>query len=320
MSTAGPAGGGSDDNDSDDSDFEGGDGRSGGDGFGDSLSNNPNDIMDSLGVDPADVARFDCDITEIGDTKVVDISVELKDGTLISDQKQYEWSNGSYRNNDGISSSQTLGGWSEVSHTSSVASPSVSISGSSTEESKSLDISPEILADIQNRINPDDSSIYTRSTEPWSKDVDPMSANLDMLMLPGLNKADILGNILGGVIGKASIFFGGIFGKALSKGGTKLLEAPKMADHHIFSQQFRNLFKSKGINIDDFTVSIPQNTTHLKGIHGKGFNNLPGQWNSKWSEFIKNNPNATAKDFYQYAGKLMDEYGLSDLPIHPWGK
>ena len=35
-------------------------------------------------------------------------------------------------------------------------------------------------------------------------------------------------------------------------------------------------------------------------------------------EFIDNNPNATAKDIFQFAGKMMDEYGLNNLPIHPY--
>ena len=36
--------------------------------------------------------------------------------------------------------------------------------------------------------------------------------------------------------------------------------------------------------------------------------------------FIDNNPSATAKDVFQLAGKMMDDYGLSGLRIHPYGK
>lgn len=91
-----------------------------------------------------------------------------------------------------------------------------------------------------------------------------------------------------------------------------------MADHHIFPQQFRELFQKMGIDIDKFTVSVPQNTTHLKGIHGNGFNQMPGSWNKQWSQFFKDNPGATAKDAYQFGGSLMDKYGLSGMPINPY--
>jgi RHS repeat-associated protein len=106
---------------------------------------------------------------------------------------------------------------------------------------------------------------------------------------------------------------------AASKGGKQLLlDAPKMADHHLFPQQFRDAFKKMGINIDDFTVSVPQNTTHLKGLHGKGFNELPGGWNKAWQQFFTDNPGATAKDAFQFGGSLMDKYGLNGLPVSPY--
>jgi len=161
------------------------------------------------------------------------------------------------------------------------------------------------------------------SAKDWWDEVgnwDYVSGQIDYCL-----NCPLLGEVnLGFLAGTKAIMFFGRFGddavRAISKTKivTKLLESPKMAKHHIFPQQFKNLFKSKGINIDDFTVSVPQNTTHLKGLHGKGFNNLPGQWNARWSDFIKNNPNATAKDFYQFGGKLMDEYGLSGLTINSY--
>ncbi|WP_230353967.1 RHS repeat-associated core domain-containing protein [Lelliottia sp. WAP21] len=101
--------------------------------------------------------------------------------------------------------------------------------------------------------------------------------------------------------------------------GTKALPAPKLMDHHIFPQQFKSFFKARGINIHEHTITIGE-TNHLKGLHGKGLGNMPGKWNKRWEDFIDKNPNATAKDIYQYAGKLMDEYGLSGLDIHPYRK
>jgi RHS repeat-associated protein len=100
-------------------------------------------------------------------------------------------------------------------------------------------------------------------------------------------------------------------------GAPKLLQAGKLMDHHIFPQQFRKFFQGKGVDIDQFTVRIGE-TTHLKGVHGRGLGNMPGRWNARWSEFIDANPGATPKDIYQFAGRLMDEFGLSGLPIAPY--
>lgn len=96
--------------------------------------------------------------------------------------------------------------------------------------------------------------------------------------------------------------------------------ASKLADHHIFPQQFREFFKARRVDVDKFTITVAHDTTHLKGIHGRGLGNMPGRWNQRWAEFIKNNPSASPKDVYQFAGKLLDEFGLGHIPIHPWGK
>ncbi|MDT8717965.1 hypothetical protein IAI10_14970 [Clostridium sp. 19966] len=53
---------------------------------------------------------------------------------------------------------------------------------------------------------------------------------------------------------------------------------------------------------------------HMNFIHGKA------QWNPKWMGWIDNNPDATRKDIYQFAGKMMDDYGLSSYKIHQYGK
>jgi hypothetical protein len=95
-----------------------------------------------------------------------------------------------------------------------------------------------------------------------------------------------------------------------------------VADHHIFPQQWRTRFADAGVGIDQFTVPVDHDWTHLRGIYGKGLPNqgMPGRWNQRWSEFLDANPNATATDIYQFGGSLMDEFGLSGLPIHPYGK
>ena len=93
------------------------------------------------------------------------------------------------------------------------------------------------------------------------------------------------------------------------------------ADHHIFPRQFRTFFNGLGINIDQFTVTVNHSITHLKGIHGRGnMGQYPGRWNRKWAEFIREKPDATAKEVYQFAGGLMDQFNLSGLLIHAFGQ
>lgn len=103
-----------------------------------------------------------------------------------------------------------------------------------------------------------------------------------------------------------------------------LLPAPKIQKHHIFPQQFKPDFDRVGINIDKHTVELSEGV-HLKGVHGKGGFVGPGnkmlptdKWNEAWSYFFNTNNNPTAKEIYQFAGKLIDEYGLSGLPIVPY--
>ena len=93
------------------------------------------------------------------------------------------------------------------------------------------------------------------------------------------------------------------------------------ADHHIFPQQFRAAFEGAGINIDDYTVTLDQ-TTHLRGVHGGGLPNsgMPGGWNRQWAQFLDTNPGASAQEVYQQAGRMMDDFGLSGRPIHPYRK
>ncbi|XXT17007.1 RHS repeat-associated core domain-containing protein [Sorangium sp. So ce429] len=96
-----------------------------------------------------------------------------------------------------------------------------------------------------------------------------------------------------------------------------LLARVKIQRHHIFPQKFKTFFQARGVDIDKFTVEISQGH-HLSSVHGRGELNTPGRYNQRWAEFIEANPNATAKDIYQFGGRLMDEYGLNRLPIVPY--
>ena len=107
-------------------------------------------------------------------------------------------------------------------------------------------------------------------------------------------------------------------GAATVVGGPRGLLAPiKIQKHHIFPQAFRDFFSGRGISIDDFTVPLSRGR-HLRSVHGRGDVITPGRYNARWSEFIEANPNASTKEIYQFAGRLMDEYGLSNLPIGPY--
>ena len=104
----------------------------------------------------------------------------------------------------------------------------------------------------------------------------------------------------------------------LAKAEPLLLEAPKTVRHHIFnkfrgkspaSQKYRDFFQRHGIDVDDFTVEIPE-AMHREWVHRAGHN-----WTTRWKRWIDANPNATSKDVYQQAGRMMDEYGLSGEPL-----
>jgi RHS repeat-associated protein len=125
---------------------------------------------------------------------------------------------------------------------------------------------------------------------------------------------------LAALVMMAGHYAGGEIGSRLEDwlvGTLFALPAPNLQDHHIFPQQFEEFFSQRGIDIHAHTVTVGE-TMHLQGIHGSGLGDMPGRWNSQWLSFITQNPNATAQQVYQQAGRMMDQYGLSSLPIHPY--
>ena len=114
-------------------------------------------------------------------------------------------------------------------------------------------------------------------------------------------------------------------GEGGKKSNILLLETTKYIsgktdDHHIIpkfrgkSKPYADFISKRGIDVDQFTITVSSGKEgmHMNSIHGKA------GWNQKWMEWIDNNPNATAKDIYQFAGKMMDDYGLSGYVIHPY--
>ena len=101
----------------------------------------------------------------------------------------------------------------------------------------------------------------------------------------------------------------------------QLMYTGKKADHHIFPQQFKKYFSERGINIDDYTISIDQQVTHLKAVHGAGnLGEKPGRWNQHWAEWISKNPDATQKEIFQRAGEMLRSFNLQNCNIHPYKK
>ena len=116
-------------------------------------------------------------------------------------------------------------------------------------------------------------------------------------------------------------------GKGGSKSQVPLLETDKYIsgqtnDHHIIpkfrgkSKPYADFISERGIDVDQYTITVSagKEGMHMNSIHGSA------KWNQRWMEWIDNNPNATAKDIYQFAGQMMDEYGLSGYEIHPYGQ
>jgi hypothetical protein len=94
-----------------------------------------------------------------------------------------------------------------------------------------------------------------------------------------------------------------------------------MVKHHIFnkfrgesqkSQKYRDFFKKHNIKVDDYSVQITDNF-HKNTIHKANKN-----WTTRWKTWIDNNPEASTKEVYQFAGKMLDEYGISDIKIQKY--
>ena len=93
-----------------------------------------------------------------------------------------------------------------------------------------------------------------------------------------------------------------------------------MVRHHIFnvfrgksprSQVYRDFFKKHGIDVDKYTVEISE-ASHAR-LHRAGNN-----WTTLWKEWIDAHPTATTTEVYQFAGQLMDEFGIGHLPLVPY--
>jgi len=85
--------------------------------------------------------------------------------------------------------------------------------------------------------------------------------------------------------------------------------------HHIFPRAFAGRFAQLGINVDNFTMRIAPSLHN--SIHEPPFTS-GGWWNAAWATWFANNPNATAKDAFIFAGELIHKFGLSGGPVVPY--
>jgi len=78
-------------------------------------------------------------------------------------------------------------------------------------------------------------------------------------------------------------------------------------------------FEKKGLNIEEYKVELEMKM-HLKGVHGKGFGDLPGKWNDRWTDFFENfksiGRDPTPHEIMQYLQQLMKEYKIYEYGIN----
>jgi hypothetical protein len=73
--------------------------------------------------------------------------------------------------------------------------------------------------------------------------------------------------------------------------------------HHMFPHKFAENFKNLGINIWDVNnATWWENTSHLRAAR---------EYNLKWQDWFRDNPNATAADASAFAKDLAEEYNLN---------
>ena len=83
--------------------------------------------------------------------------------------------------------------------------------------------------------------------------------------------------------------------------------------HHYLPKQYKKWFESKGINIEDYTLKINaylHRLIHGNVKYGPWLRQLYTDWNSRWEQFIRDNPNATQKQIIDFMNKLADEFHL----------
>ena len=77
--------------------------------------------------------------------------------------------------------------------------------------------------------------------------------------------------------------------------------------HHLLPQQFKKQFEKAGLDIEDYKIPLDKADHRLKpdGLH-TGENN----WNKQWSDFFRDNPDATKPEILNQLDKMQKTSGL----------
>jgi RHS repeat-associated protein len=88
---------------------------------------------------------------------------------------------------------------------------------------------------------------------------------------------------------------------------------PRSPLHHVFPQAkaIQRWIASRGINIHEYTLELTEG--EHSAIHTM-------DWNREWKAFMEANSQATEQQIFEFAGKLMDKYKISDAPIRHYRK
>jgi RHS repeat-associated protein len=92
-------------------------------------------------------------------------------------------------------------------------------------------------------------------------------------------------------------------------GGPRVLHGEVLNRHHIFPQQFREMFWDRwGIKIDNATVLMP---AHMhRHIHP--------QWNRDWAAFFAGSPGATRNEVFRFGVELSIRYNIHLYSVMPY--
>jgi hypothetical protein len=88
--------------------------------------------------------------------------------------------------------------------------------------------------------------------------------------------------------------------------------------HHVMpkAKEFAAYFRRAEINIEDFRVRITQRF-HI-GLHGLDVRRGRGErWNADWRDFFRGNPEANAGEITDFAGQMLERYGLQNVKYLP---
>jgi hypothetical protein len=75
-------------------------------------------------------------------------------------------------------------------------------------------------------------------------------------------------------------------------------------------QQLRGWFKSRGVNIDDYTVAL--SADEHRWIHNEY------EWNELWKDFKQKNPTASPDEIFAKLNEFTKAVGLEGLEIVPY--